>query len=306
MSHRADRVREREREREADREPGRPRREQPREPRRLPLNEYFVDGEGIHREVMQMEICKYLGAEAISRPGEYNGRKGYMIKALRPFTPDMLDDLKTISQDYVSERNNYRDQGYDRESIPSFDQSLTYEASRRQNFSDSRYQSPGTSGPSGSPYPPGSTYSQGQTYPPGSRFPQDVGYYTAAGLAPGFPATAADGGRFPLNYTHEPTGEFPPGQGFPNPAGPYGPGPQPRDPRAQGGYYVSSPQDIPGFGPTIGERYPDENYSSMQPSAGVRGGYAPATRGPMYDPMSAPRDTYGREQPRDYGRYHHR
>ena len=36
------------------------------------LNEFFVDGEGIHREVMQREICKYLGPEAYCRPGVYN------------------------------------------------------------------------------------------------------------------------------------------------------------------------------------------------------------------------------------------
>jgi hypothetical protein len=46
------------------------------EPARRPqqLNEYFIDGEGILREVLQMEICKYLGAEATCRPGEYNVR----------------------------------------------------------------------------------------------------------------------------------------------------------------------------------------------------------------------------------------
>lgn len=38
------------------------------------LNEFFVSGEGIHRDVMQREICKYLGPEAYSRPGTYNVR----------------------------------------------------------------------------------------------------------------------------------------------------------------------------------------------------------------------------------------
>ena len=74
---RGDRVRERERERAMERDETRARRETARDPpreRRVPLNEYFVDGEGIHREVMQTEICKYLGAEATSRPTEYNVR----------------------------------------------------------------------------------------------------------------------------------------------------------------------------------------------------------------------------------------
>lgn len=84
MSHRE---RERERDRGGDRDRGDRRREprerdsgrepmREREPARPgrgnDLNEFFVDGTGIHREVMQREICKYLGPEAYSRPGAYN------------------------------------------------------------------------------------------------------------------------------------------------------------------------------------------------------------------------------------------
>ena len=49
-------------------------RERPRatKPRQDALNEFFVNGEGIHREVLQREICKYLGPEAYSRPSTYN------------------------------------------------------------------------------------------------------------------------------------------------------------------------------------------------------------------------------------------
>ena len=55
--------------------PEKPSRDPPRDGR-VPrdLNEYFVDGEGISRAVLQMEICKYLGPEATSRPGTYNVR----------------------------------------------------------------------------------------------------------------------------------------------------------------------------------------------------------------------------------------
>ena len=45
----------------------------PRAERRRPrLNEFFVDGARIHREVMQREICKFLGPEAYSKPHIYN------------------------------------------------------------------------------------------------------------------------------------------------------------------------------------------------------------------------------------------
>ena len=86
MAHRGERDRDDRRDRERDRrrpderdlrrEPARSEREPPRPPRGGGdgLNEFFIDGEGIHREVMQREICKYLGPEAYSRPGAYNVR----------------------------------------------------------------------------------------------------------------------------------------------------------------------------------------------------------------------------------------
>ncbi len=71
------------------------------------LSEYFCPGEGIEREVIQHEICKYLGQDATCRPGRNaevcradmvvhgkcryanaaaQGRSGYWVKAYRPFT----------------------------------------------------------------------------------------------------------------------------------------------------------------------------------------------------------------------------
>lgn len=38
------------------------------------LNEYFIEGDGISREVLQIDICKHLGPEATSRPATYNVR----------------------------------------------------------------------------------------------------------------------------------------------------------------------------------------------------------------------------------------
>lgn len=73
-SDRDDRVRREAREPNRDRERGDRERERDRDrdAARGGLNDFFVDGEGIHREVMQREICKYLGPEAYSRPGVYN------------------------------------------------------------------------------------------------------------------------------------------------------------------------------------------------------------------------------------------
>ena len=62
--------------RERERRPGRLRDYRAAAPYARPprprLNEFFVDGARIHREVMQREICKFLGPEAYSKPHSYN------------------------------------------------------------------------------------------------------------------------------------------------------------------------------------------------------------------------------------------
>lgn len=67
-----------------------------REPARPEYTEYFCPGEGIEREVIQHEICKYLGQDATCRPGRNNdvcsstdacGKCGLLTQPLR----DVLD-----------------------------------------------------------------------------------------------------------------------------------------------------------------------------------------------------------------------
>lgn len=36
------------------------------------LNEYFIPGDGISREVIQADICRYLGNDALVKPGTHN------------------------------------------------------------------------------------------------------------------------------------------------------------------------------------------------------------------------------------------
>lgn len=47
-------------------------------------NEYFIPGEGISREVIQADICRYLGNDALVRPGNHNVRLPF------PFFPFSL------------------------------------------------------------------------------------------------------------------------------------------------------------------------------------------------------------------------
>ena len=39
---------------------------------RTGLNEYWIDGAGINREVLQRQICRMLGNEAKCKPDKYN------------------------------------------------------------------------------------------------------------------------------------------------------------------------------------------------------------------------------------------
>ncbi|KAM5347110.1 hypothetical protein ACJ41O_010115 [Fusarium nematophilum] len=73
-------------------------------------NEYFVPRDGIDREVISADICRYLGNDALVRPGHYENPQtgqvvqGYYITAYRNLTTAMIEDLKADSARWDSER----------------------------------------------------------------------------------------------------------------------------------------------------------------------------------------------------------
>ncbi|KAM4064832.1 transcription factor RfeG [Hirsutella rhossiliensis] len=73
-------------------------------------NEYFVPRDGIDREVISADICRYLGNDALVRPGQYENPQshltvqGYYITAYRNLTTAMIEDLKADSARWESER----------------------------------------------------------------------------------------------------------------------------------------------------------------------------------------------------------
>ncbi|KAH8882482.1 hypothetical protein GQ53DRAFT_831585 [Thozetella sp. PMI_491] len=74
-------------------------------------NEYFVPRDGIDREVITADICRYLGNDALVRPGTYeapDGRvtQGYFITAYRNLTTAMIQDLKADSARWEQERRS--------------------------------------------------------------------------------------------------------------------------------------------------------------------------------------------------------
>ncbi|KAL4954097.1 hypothetical protein BDW69DRAFT_145195 [Aspergillus filifer] len=77
-------------------------------------NEYFIPGDGISREVIQADICRYLGNDALVRPGNHNGRGGFFIRAYRNLTSEMIADLKADSARWEADVRSRADQGYPR------------------------------------------------------------------------------------------------------------------------------------------------------------------------------------------------
>ncbi|KAJ5618994.1 hypothetical protein N7510_002978 [Penicillium lagena] len=77
-------------------------------------NEYFIPGDGISREVIQADICRYLGNDALVRPGNHNGRQGFFIRAYRNLTSEMIADLKADSARWEADVSRRADQGYPR------------------------------------------------------------------------------------------------------------------------------------------------------------------------------------------------
>ncbi|KAL8383557.1 hypothetical protein RB595_010654 [Gaeumannomyces hyphopodioides] len=71
-------------------------------------NEYFLPRDGIDREVITADICRYLGNDALVRPGhlEKGDRiiQGYYITAYRNLTSAMIESLKEDSQKWVEEK----------------------------------------------------------------------------------------------------------------------------------------------------------------------------------------------------------
>lgn len=73
-------------------------------------NEYFVPRDGIDKDVITADITRYLGNDALVRPGNYENpaagtvQAGYFITAYRNLTSEMIADLKADSARWDAER----------------------------------------------------------------------------------------------------------------------------------------------------------------------------------------------------------
>ncbi|KAK0513288.1 hypothetical protein JMJ35_004274 [Cladonia borealis] len=246
-------------------------------PPRQRLNEFFVDGARIHREVMQREICKFLGPEAYSKPHSYNGIQGYLVSAIRPFTPDQLDDLQELSEAYESENRQMKKRGYP--GIP-YENS---EVSRRQDatlrHSDSADMMMDDYYPS-QPQPQYTTASTQQGYPAltSSYAQPSGGLYTGS-------AYSTDP-NYPVGSSY--TTPYPSGSARPNDNYSYGNESPRNDPYRQPPGYAATQRLNPG-------RTPDSRDPRQDPRMEAR--YAPGR-----DARMDPRDPRAmQQQPQGYG-----
>lgn len=144
-------------------------------------NQYFIPGEGIIREVIQADICRYLGNDALVRPGAYQGREGFFITAYRNLTSEMISDLKADSSRWAVERQEGEARGY-RVTYPS---STTHHSRQHYGPTATGGPPPGQPGAVYAPQsgPQSSPYEQG-----GYTYGQPAGGYPPQGTQYGYPA----------------------------------------------------------------------------------------------------------------------
>lgn len=189
------------------------------------LDEFFLDGAGINREVLQLSICRFLGSEATCRPHKHEGRDGYKIKAIRTFTPAMLQDLRERSAEFATESQSrgggqlrYEDSQTMRRNDPPLLDAMDYEPSHSigpsyiQGTSGMPYSTIGA--PSGYPV----TYSQDPSaYSYASPIHQTSPYaappYNPYSQGTSIPQPGYDQGRpFPSEYQYPGQRDLPQGQ----------------------------------------------------------------------------------------------
>ncbi|GAB0133186.1 hypothetical protein EsDP_00001599 [Epichloe bromicola] len=260
-------------------------------------NEYFVPRDGIDREVISADICRYLGNDALVRPGHYENPQtgqvvqGYYITAYRNLTTAMIEDLKADSARWDSERRAQtsrntpggihasRDATGVPARLPSNSPAVQYRYSET-------HQSRQHHGPTEPPY-------QSESYPrdsfDGPRYPgTGAPGYTGASNTYQQPQQqsygAANGGAFNAGYQQT--------QQTPTPDPRYAPN-QP-GPMMRPGYQTS--QDPPYIG--TGANLPQSGYgSSNDPYSSRMGTSAAGPQQPIYSTAPPPQPGYSASAP---------
>lgn len=171
-------------------------------------NQWFVPGDGIAREVITADIQRYLGPDALVRPGpgngEFEGRSGYWITAYRTLTSQMIQDLKMDSLRWQQEQG--RQEGGRRGAYQDSDThaarqhwgpSEAFQAGRGESRETSSRQPGQYSSSASSQYPPSEgSHSSYTTAPSSTMYASHGGSYGGAAQQPlshAAPRTAPSG-----------------------------------------------------------------------------------------------------------------
>jgi len=151
-------------------------------------NEYFVPRDGIDREVITADICRYLGNDALVRPGNYENpqtrvaQQGYFINAYRNLTTEMIADLKADSARWEQERRQTASRGQPQN--VEYRSSTTHQS--RQYYGPTEAGPPQTSGyPATGGYQAAATTAQGQGVYDSQQYQNSSGYSQPAQTYPG-------------------------------------------------------------------------------------------------------------------------
>ncbi|KAL1998681.1 hypothetical protein VTN02DRAFT_5752 [Thermoascus thermophilus] len=131
-------------------------------------NEYFIPGDGISREVIQADICRYLGNDALVRPGTHNGRPGYLIRAYRNLTSEMIADLKADSARWEADVSRRMNLGHPR---APYGTPAMQEPGQQGGPSPPTYSAAPAQPPYMDPYAPPAPYAPAQNPYPGPAYP---------------------------------------------------------------------------------------------------------------------------------------
>ncbi|KAL1888071.1 hypothetical protein Sste5346_009808 [Sporothrix stenoceras] len=275
-------------------------------------NEYFVPRDGIDREVITADICRYLGNDALVRPGTHTN--GYFITAYRNLTSAMIADLKTDSARWDAERRksqsgagtpaySQRDRVDDRVHNPN-SPSVKYQDSQ---IRDGPQRGGNVNIPGGGGNGGGASYGMsyggngGNNYDNGPRYPgSEAPGYSAAGPGPGQGSYGPSGGHYNnAPYAQgglPPQAQYPPQQQAPQdprfgvpPTGNYG-GPQQH---GQDGYTTGAHYAV---GPTR-DAYSMDMQMTDAPMAPVRRNSPPGGPGGFVNPGNNNRAAYASGAP---------
>ncbi|KAI3397317.1 hypothetical protein diail_10974 [Diaporthe ilicicola] len=183
-------------------------------------NEYFIPRDGIDREVITADICRYLGNDALVRPGNYEDKKsgrviqGYFVTAYRNLTSAMIADLKADSARWEQERRNHSGARYSDSQnrfsgagLSQYDNSgVPYPSGPSRDSHESVPRYPGSDAPGYSastvsqPYHPDNRQSSGY----GAQY-QQAAYPPQADNRFATPASAGSGSVYGQSYSNHPT-----------------------------------------------------------------------------------------------------